>query len=241
MKLKYPTHYIGITKGYKVSHLAIDLGWNNKYGGKNVPVYACGKGIVSSIRDGRNNSMIPHDSGNYVSVKYYDENNKLLYETRVCHLEKGSIKVKEGDYVDETTILGKMGNSGYCGIKKGNHVHFIVWKNGSRVNPIKNVYVYPDEIVANSTKKEYPNLLYYNNEPEPTPTKKYIEIIAKNGIWCRKGIGFKYPKYKAIPYGMKCELLEKNCGKSNGYEWWKIIYAKEIVYIPYKNTWVKEL
>ena len=56
MKLKYPTNYIVITKGYKVSHLAIDLGWNSKYGGKNVPVYACGNGVVSSIRDGRDNT-----------------------------------------------------------------------------------------------------------------------------------------------------------------------------------------
>ena len=231
MKLKYPTKFIGITKGYKATHLAIDLGWNSKYGGKNAPVYACECGIVTGIRDGKNNSMTPGDSGNYVTVQYGDG-----YETRVCHLEKDSIKVKKGEIVFEDTILGNMGNSGYCGKDKGYHVHFIVWHNGTRVNPTKHVYVYPDQVVAASTQKEYPNLLYYEEEP-----KKYIEITAKSGLWCRKGVGFKYPKYEIIPYGTKCELLEKNCGKSNGYEWWKIVYKNEEVYIPYKKSWVKEL
>lgn len=234
MKLKYPTHFIGITKGYKATHLAIDLGWNSRYGGKNVPVYACGDGTVTSIRDGRNNTMTPGDSGNYVTVKYNDG-----YETRVCHLQKGTINVIKGSKVTVNTVLGNMGNSGYCGKSRGNHVHFIVWKNGTRVNPTKHVYVYPDETVAKSTQKEYPNLLYYNNEPEPKT--EYIEITAKSGIWCRKGIGFKYPKYKAIPCGTKCKLLEKNAGKANGYKWWKIVYQKEEVYVPYKSTWIKEL
>ena len=172
MKLKYPTNYIGITKGYKTSHHAIDLGWNNKYGGKNAPVYACGHGEVISIRDGRNNTMIPGDSGNYVTVRYQGG-----YETRVCHLLKGSIKVQKGDKVTPNTRLAKMGNSGYCGVKRGNHVHFIVWKDEKRVNPIKHVYVYPDQVVAKSTKKEYPSLLYYEEKPESIPppsNKKYI-------------------------------------------------------------------
>ena len=231
MKLKYPLNYIGITTGYKSTHKAIDLGWSSKDGGKNACVYACSDGIVTSIIDGKNNTLIPHQSGNYVTVKYNDG-----YESRVCHLLKGSINVSVGDKVSQNTILGRMGNSGYCGINKGNHVHFILWKNNKRVNPIKHVYVYPDEKVAPSTKREYPNLLYYN---EPEPKEEYIEIIAKSGLWCRKGIGFDYPKYKAIPYGTKCKLLEKKCGKSNGYEWWKIIYVNEEVYIPYKKEWVK--
>lgn len=75
---------------------------------------------------------------------------------------------------------------------------------------------------------------------EPTPTsKKYIQITAKSGVWCRKGIGFKYSKYKAIPFGTKCELLIKNAGSSNGYKWDKIIYNGVTVYLP--NNWNKYL
>lgn len=235
IKLKYPLKFVGITQDYKTTHLANDLGWNNNYGGKNCDLYACGDGIVTSIRDGRNNSMTYGDSGNYVTIKYSDG-----YETRTCHMLKGSIKVKKGDKVTSSTIIGKMGNSGYCMKNKANHVHFIVWKNGIRVNPRKHVYVYDDNVVAKSNEYE---LLYYTGDEEKTTTpvdnKKYIQINAKSGVWCRKGIGFKYSKYKAIPCGTKCELVEKNVGAANGYKWDKIIYNGVIVYLP--NNWNKYL
>ena len=226
IKLKYPLKFVGITQDFKLTHRALDMAWNVKYGGKNADIYACGDGVVTSIRDGRNNSMINGNSGNYVTIKYADG-----YETRTCHMLKGSITVKKGDKVTKDTLIGKMGNSGYCGRNKAYHLHFIVWKNGVRVNPRKHVYVYDDNVVAKSN--EY-KLLYYHGE-EPIEEKKYIKINARSGVWCRKGIGFKYPKYKAIPYGTKCELLEKNAGTSNGYKWDKIIYNNEVVYLP--NKW----
>lgn len=231
IKLKYPLKFVGITQDYKTTHLANDLGWNNGYGGKNCDLYACGDGVVTSIRDGRNNSMTYGDSGNYVTIKYSDG-----YETRTCHMLKGSIKVKKGDKVTSSTIIGKMGNSGYCMKNKANHVHFIVWKNGVRVNPRKHVYVYDDNVVAKSN--EY-TLLYYHGEEEPKEDKKYIQITAKSGVWCRKGIGFNYSKYKVIPYNTKCELIEKNTGTSNGYKWDKIIYNGVTLYLP--NNWNKYL
>lgn len=67
--------------------------------------------------------------------------------------------------------------------------------------------------------------------------KKYIKL--NSAVWCRKGIGFDYAKYKCIPKNAKCELLTKNAGKSNGYKWDKIIYNDEIVYLPNKwNTYL---
>ena len=231
IKLKYPLKFVGITQDFKTSHKANDLGWNNNYGGRNADIYACADGIVTSIVDGKNNSMVNGDSGNYVTIKYDDN-----FETRTCHMLKNSITVKPGDKVSSNTIIGKMGNSGYCGKNKAYHTHFIVWKNGIRVNPRKHVYVYEDNVVAKSN--EY-KLLYYNGEEEIKEDKKYIIINAKSGVWCRKGIGFKYPKYKAIKYGTKCELLEKNAGTSNHYKWDKIIYNNEIVYLP--NNWNKYL
>lgn len=76
-------------------------------------------------------------------------------------------------------------------------------------------------------------------KPEPVETKKYIQINARSGVWCRKGIGFKYSKYKAIPCGIKCELISKNVGTANGYKWDKIIYNGVTVYLP--NNWNKYL
>ena len=76
----------------------------------------------------------------------------------------------------------------------------------------------------------------YFDEPKPS-SKKYIQVNAKSGVWCRKGIGFKYAKYKIIPNLTICELLKKNAGTSNGYKWDKVIYNNEVVYLP--NKWNK--
>lgn len=71
-------------------------------------------------------------------------------------------------------------------------------------------------------------------------SKKYIQINATKGVWCRTGgYGFNAPKYKVIPYGTKCELLAKNVGYANGYNWDKVIYDGREVYIP--NAWNKYL
>ena len=99
---------------------------------KNVLIYSCGDGVVSSIVDGRDNSMIKGDSGNYVTIEYDNG-----YVSRVCHLLKNSLKVKVGDRVSAGSILGNMGNSGYCGINKAYHTHVIVFKGNRRVDPLE--------------------------------------------------------------------------------------------------------
>jgi len=234
MRLRYPTNYVGITKGYKASHKAIDLGWNSAKGyGPNQPIYSPADGEVIATRDGRNNTMTPTDSGNYVEIRHAEG-----YTTRMCHLQKNSIRVKKGDRVKQGQVIALMGNSGYCGIHRGYHCHYVVWQNSSRVNPVRHTYVYPEQVVATSTQKEYPNLLYYT--PTPTPTTQ-VRIDAKSGVWCRRGIGFTYPKYKAIPYGTICPLVCKDAGSANGYEWDSIIYAGEVVYVPNKwNTYLTD-
>ena len=238
--LRYPTNYIAITKPYSKTHNALDLGWHSSYGGKNIPVASPDDGVVTSVVDGKSNTLVPGDSGNYVTVEHSDG-----YKTRSCHLLKGSIRVKVGDKVKQGDTLALMGNSGYCGTSRGNHVHFIVWKSGKRVDPIKHTYAYPDQTIGSTTAKTY-NILKQEVDPTPAPTptptptpedniKLYVRIDAKNGVWCRKGIGYAYPKYKAIAYGTVCELTKKNAGKSNGYMWDEIIYNNVTVYVP--NNW----
>lgn len=74
--------------------------------------------------------------------------------------------------------------------------------------------------------------------PAVVDTKKYIQLTA--GVWCRTGgYGFKYAKYKVIPKNTKCELITKNIGKANGYNWDKVIYNGKTVYLP--NKWNKYL
>ena len=86
------------------------------------------------------------------------------------------------------------------------------------------------------------NYIDYNitppTPPTPTPSENYVEIDTTSGVWCRTGgFGFKYPKYKVIPYKTKCQLLDKNVGNANGYSWDKILYDGKTVYIP--NKWCK--
>lgn len=94
---------------------------------------------------------------------------------------------------------------------------------------------YGDEKYSN-TKSCCNSFYEYFNIPKPD-TKKFIQITAKSGVWCRKGIGFSYKKYKLIPNLTICELLKKNAGSSNGYKWDKIVYNGEVVYLP--NKWNK--
>lgn len=78
---------------------------------------------------------------------------------------------------------------------------------------------------------------YFGIKKQTTESIKYIELTA--AVWCRKGIGFKYGKYRCIPKNTKCELLTKNAGCSNGYNWDKIRYNNHAVYLP--NKWNKYL
>ncbi|MDD4187833.1 MAG: M23 family metallopeptidase [Bacilli bacterium] len=157
IKLKYPLNYIAITSGYKTenrpNHAAIDLGWNRNYGGNDVLVYAPQDGKVTLVVDGKDNNLnSATDAGNLVKIQHKD---KLT--TRVIHLKKGSIKVKTGDVVQKGQILARMNNSGYS---FGPHLHYDVWFDGLKVNPILYTYYYDDQVVNPETLKKYKLLKY---------------------------------------------------------------------------------
>ncbi len=90
-------------------------------------------GVVMAIVDGYPNtkvyegrpitSDIDEIRGNYIILKHnYGEYSVL------CHFEKGSFKVREGDIVKTGDVLGKVGNSGNT---QGPHIHFQVQKGFS--------------------------------------------------------------------------------------------------------------
>lgn len=69
---------------------------------------------------------------------------------------------------------------------------------------------------------------------ESQPQTKYA--IVNGNVWCRKdGYGFKYSKWLIIPQGTKVEIVKKDIGTANCYKWDKIIYKKEVCYLP--NKW----
>lgn len=53
--------------------------------------------------------------------------------TRYCHLEYGSLLVGVGDTVKRGDIIARMGSTGYS---TAPHLHFEVWENGARVDPL---------------------------------------------------------------------------------------------------------
>lgn len=117
-----------ITQHYGEGHKGVDLGWSYNESENNV--FSNCIGTVYSTLDN-----IPHGSekgggwGNYVLVKHP---NGMF--SRYAHLKSG-LPVKKGQFVDENTILGIMGESGRA---YGRHLHFEVQTNSnstSRINP----------------------------------------------------------------------------------------------------------
>ena len=157
---KFPLKYIALTQLFTASHKGIDLGWNSKQGGKNVPVYAADDGVVYSTKD---NDKSGKSWGNFVKIKHNDGTYTLY-----AHLRDG-IKVKKGQKVKQGDQVGNMGNTGKSG---ANHLHYEVYVGGAstsnRKNPLDYTYVYEDQIVhPDDTKK----VKYKPKETTPSTPK----------------------------------------------------------------------
>ena len=179
-----------------------------KYKSQTCKIKAHTSGVVVMIATGKKNDTSTSGTASYGNfVKLKHDDG---YYTLYAHLKE--VYVKKGQIVNEGEFVGYMGNTGRS---FGAHLHF-------EVRNTKDVRIDP-------TKYLVANL--------PETKKKYIQVTAKSGVWCRKGIGFKYKKYKIIPYNTICELVKQNAGKSNGYKWDEVIYNGEVVYMP--NKWNK--
>ncbi len=106
-------------------HYAIDIG-GNPVGTK---VYAAAAGKVSLV------VKKAECGGNYVIIKHTIDGKKL--RTKYMHLH--SLKVKSGDTVTATTVIGTVGgNESYDRCSNGAHLHFAImkgWEGSSYYNP----------------------------------------------------------------------------------------------------------
>ena len=82
------------------------------------PVRAAMSGTVLHIDRDRN-------LGNFIILKHD------RYQTLYAHLSE--TLVKPGDTVNQGTTIGRVGNTGYT---TGPHLHFEVFQNGNRINPL---------------------------------------------------------------------------------------------------------
>ncbi len=128
-----------ITQGYNDNHHANDIvggGYTLDY------VVAHSDGKVIFCQDGYNNMKGSTGNASYGNCVKIDHGNG--YATLYAHMRKGLL-VKNGDYVKKGQRLGYMSDSGNA---YGGHLHFEVWRNGTRINPSNyiNSNLYNEEI-----------------------------------------------------------------------------------------------
>jgi murein DD-endopeptidase MepM/ murein hydrolase activator NlpD len=99
-------------------HYGVD--WANVIG---TPIRASNEGIVSHVGESRR-------LGKYVLIDHVEQ-----YQTLYAHMSAWS--VREGMRVQQGTIIGKVGNTGYS---TGPHLHFAIYKNYEPVDPLQYVH-----------------------------------------------------------------------------------------------------
>jgi hypothetical protein len=103
---------------------------------RGVKVLAAAAGVVKAVRDGIIDVNVR--TAGFASVKGHECGNGVLikhdrgWSTMYCHMAKGSLRVREGQYVETGTPLGLVGLSGQTEFP---HLHFGVAHNGKMVDP----------------------------------------------------------------------------------------------------------
>jgi murein DD-endopeptidase MepM/ murein hydrolase activator NlpD len=100
--------------GQMTFHRAVDLA-----GRMGDPVKAALKGTVLHVDNNRN-------LGNFIILKHGE------YQTLYAHLS--AVLVKAGEEISQGQLIGKVGETGYT---TGPHLHFEVFRNGTRINPLE--------------------------------------------------------------------------------------------------------
>lgn len=147
-KLMFPVNFIGITTYYSQNHQGVDLGWHDK---PDEPIYACADGKVTNIWEDT-------EFGGGLSLHIEYDNG---YASDFKHLS--TILVNIGDRVSQKEQVAVMGKSGWA--SSGTHLHYNCYKEGLRVNPLNNTYVYPCQEVSEKCK----DFVLYLPEEKPTP------------------------------------------------------------------------
>ncbi len=114
-KLLWPTSGHVITQYYSWKHTGVDID-----GDYSSPIYAAADGVVEIA--GWNN-------GGYGLMILIDNPNGM--KTRYAHSSK--MFVKAGDHVKRGQVIAMVGTTGHS---TGTHLHFEVYVNGKRVNPL---------------------------------------------------------------------------------------------------------
>lgn len=127
--------YISSYFGYRwgTTHKGIDIGDAGIMGGSAV---ASQSGIVITVNNSCTHNYAKSSScgcgggyGNYVVISHDG-----TYSTLYGHLTSAAVSV--GDYVNQGDVIGYIGCTGFS---TGAHLHFEVWENGVKQNPLNYV------------------------------------------------------------------------------------------------------
>lgn len=196
--MRYPVNYIGISNGYHFGK-CLDFGWNNKYGGPNVPIYACDDAEVYRIEK-------QNMGGNVVHLKL---SNGLI----ACHNHLSKIIVKKGQKVKLGEQIGNMGATGKV---SGPHLHFGLYKEGQNIykettiDPFDYLELYEGQVIGNSTKEKYGDKIKVHVE-----TKKG-KVNSIDGLNLREGNSTDYKILALLSNNTEVEILDEKEG------WYKV-------------------
>ena len=115
----WPFSLVRSYKAVSYTHLDVYKRQANSYG---TPIYAAADGTVTESDD----SGWGGGYGYHITIRHNG-----TYSTRYAHMSKLSVRV--GASVSKGQLIGYMGSTGDS---TGNHLHFEVIKNGSRVDPV---------------------------------------------------------------------------------------------------------
>ena len=114
-------------------HKGVDIGLPTRADmRRGVDVLAPAPGVVRGLRDGVADvgptaATAGQECGNGVVLRHANG-----WETQVCHLKSGSVRVQNGQFVERGDVLGQVGLSGKTEFP---HVHLSVRQNGNVVDP----------------------------------------------------------------------------------------------------------
>ena len=138
-----------ITQYYSDRHPSIDIVGEN-YTLDYITSHS--KGIIIDIQDGRSNikgSIGNLAYGNYIKIEHQNG-----YQTLYAHLKNG-INLRKSQTIEEGQVIGYMSDSGNA---YGKHLHFEIWKDNKRINPLE--FLNKELPSSNETIKEETKLKY---------------------------------------------------------------------------------
>ena len=124
--MKTPINGAKLSSGYGMRKHPI-LGYNKKHQGvdfaapKGTPIMAAGTGHIEFV--GNNGG-----AGKYIRIKHMNG-----YKTAYAHLSKYASGINKNVKVKQGQTIGYVGTTG---LSTGPHLHYEVWFNGKRINPM---------------------------------------------------------------------------------------------------------